>query len=215
VIRRIAFAALVAASATPIGAQISRGRPGAFAGPDYWVGLSYGYMDGITLNDGHTNSTWAFRYASQIQATLEKAMSRGVTLGVSAGFSNPRLSYVGRTAGAPCGNATCLADAEVTQYMAFLRGGGGPGFHGLFNFEAGATQFSKFRDRTTGNAIGSSNSYDFSFGLGGGFGYGFSQNTDVYISEQVDLVLHPQGDLPDGSSAPRLSVFRLGARVGF
>jgi hypothetical protein len=218
VIRRFAFAALIAAAAAPVGAQIGRGRQAGYStGPDYWVGLSYGYMDGLTLNDGHSNSTWEFRYASQLRATLEKTISNGISLGASAGFSNPQLSYVGRNVGDPCGPG-CQADAQVTQYMAFVRSGGGPGFHGLFNLEAGATQFSKFRDRTTGISLAPSNSsYDFTFGFGGGFGYGISQNTDFYISEQMDIVLHPQGDVTgaQSTSAPRLSVFRAGARVGF
>jgi hypothetical protein len=219
VIRRIAFVAVFVAGATGAGAQISRGRPGAFsAGPSYWVGLSYGYMDGLTLNDGHSNSTWAFRYTSQLRATLEKSMSGGFSLGASAGFSNPKLSYVGRTVGDPCGpgTAACQADAQVTQYMAFIRSGGGLGFHGLFQLEAGATQFARFRDRSTGNTLGSSDAkYDFTFGFGGGFGYGISPNTDFYISDQLDIVLHPQGDIPESSSAPRVTVFRVGARIGF
>ena len=121
VIRRIACVVLIAATAAPLGAQISRGRQGGFAaGPEYWVGLSYGYMDGLTLNDGHSNSIWQFRYTSQLRATLEKTISGGVSVGASAGFSNPRLSYIGRSVGDPCG-ATCQADAQVTQYMAFVR----------------------------------------------------------------------------------------------
>lgn len=216
-IRRIAFAAFIAAAATPLGAQISRGRGGFVAAPNYWVGLSYGYVDGITLNDGHSNSTWAFQYASQLRATLEKTVGQGVTVGASAGFSNPRLDYVGRGLGDPCGGLGCQADADVTQYMAFLRSGGGIGFHGLFSFEAGVTQFSKFRDRTTGNDLTTANSStDFTFGLGGGFGYGVSTNTDLYLGEQWDIVLHHQGDVDGGTTrAPRVAVFRVGARVGF
>ena len=217
-IRRIACAVLIAATAAPLGAQISRGRQGGFAaGPEYWVGLSYGYVDGLTLNDGHSNSIWQFRYTSQLRATLEKTISGNVSVGASAGFSNPRLSYIGRSTGDPCG-ATCQADAQVTQYMAFVRTGGGLGFHALGNLEAGVTEFSKFRDRTTGTSLApTGSSYDFTFGLGGGFGYGISQNTDLYIGEQWDLVLHPQGDVTgaQSSSAPRVSTFRAGARVGF
>lgn len=213
-IRRIAFAALIAAAATPLGAQINRGRGQISTGPGYWVGLSYGYMDGMTLNDGRSNATWAFSYSSQLRATIEKAITGGFTLGAAAGFSNPKLSYVGRSVGACSTDATtCQAQADVTQYTVFVRNDPGPGFHGLFSLEAGGTQFSKFRNRDTGTAISSSSSFDFTFGFGGGFGYGVSQNTELYISEQMDVVMHPQADGSTG--VPKVSVFRAGARIGF
>lgn len=218
-IRRMAFAlAATALAVSPAGAQIGRGRQGGFARtPDYWVGLSYGYMDGLTLSDGRTNATWAFRYASQLRATIEKTVSGGVSFGAAAGFSSPRLAYTGREVSDPCGpgGTVCQASADVTQYMAFVRSGGGVGFHGLFNLEAGATQFSKFRDRTTGATLASNSGYDLTFGFGGGFSYGFSPTAEVYVSEQMDVVFHPQGDDPGASTAPRVSVFRFGARIGF
>lgn len=215
-IRCLSFAALVAL-AVPAGAQIGRAPRGGSPDPGYWVGLSYGYMDGLTLNDGHSNSTWRFNYTSQIRATFEKTMSRNLTIGASAGFSNPRLAYTGRAIGDPCGPG-CEADAEVTQYLAFIRSGGGVGFHGLFNLEAGVTQFANFHGRTSGSDLSQvGTARDFTFGLGGGFGFGFSPTTEIYIAEQVDLVMHPQGDEPgtESTSAPRSSAFRLGARIGF
>ena len=173
-------------------------------------------MDGLTLNDGHSNSTWQFGYTSQLRATLEKTISGGVSLGAAAGFSNPKLSYIGRNIGDPCGPG-CQADADVTQYMAFIRGGGGVGFHGLFNLEAGVTQFSKFRDRATGNVAGV-----------------LEQRFHLRTRRRVRLrdvdehgPLHQRADgiwcsIRRGMSlelsrrsAPRVSVFRVGGRVGF
>lgn len=216
-VRRIRFAALMALAVPAIGgAQISRAPRGGYqTEPGYWVGVSYGFLDGITLNDGQSNSTWQFAYSSQLRATLEKSLGSGVTAGVSAGFASPKLVYTGRAIGTVCGS--CEASADVSQYLAFVRVGGGPGFHALFNLEGGVTEFSKFRDRTSGaNLDPSSAAYDFTFGFGGGFAYGFSRNTDVYINEQMDLLLHHQGDTgAQSSSVPRMSVFRAGARVGF
>src|SRR5262245_42292943 len=101
--------------------------------------------------------------------------------------------------------------------MLFFRGGGGPGFHGLYLLEAGMTEFSKFRTRDSDATLPpSSASYDFSFGFGGGVGYGFSRTSDVFVSQQWDLVLHHQ-DNANGTNtnAPRLATFRGGFRIGF
>lgn len=214
-IRRIAVALLVAGT-LPAGAQIGRGRAGAGADPGYWVGLSYGYVSGATISDGSSATTWEFGYTSQLRASIEKTMQHGVTLGASAGFATAPLTYISNSFSASCAGS-CLANANITQYMAFLRSGGGAGFHGVYSLEAGMTEFSKFRTRDGDAALAPTNAkYDFSFGVGFGFGYGFSQSTEVYAGEQWDLVLHPQGDAAGtNTNAPRISTFRAGFRVGF
>jgi hypothetical protein len=199
------------------GAQI--GRPRTYYGPepDYWVGLSYGFVDGMTINDGETGFTWAFGYTSQIRATLEKTLQAGVTAGVSAGFSNAPLDYtINEPPPSPFPGCIrdCPANADISQYMAFIRSGSRPGFHGLFDVDAGATEFSHFRDRTTGEALRPSAKYDFTFGIGGGAGYGFSPTTEAYVTDGWQFVLHPQG--PNASSkAPRMMTVQLGGRIGF
>jgi hypothetical protein len=203
--------------AVPVGAQIGPRlpRPGSGAEPSYWVGLSYGYMEGISLNDESSASTWQFAYSSQIMGTFEKTIQRGVTVGVSAGFSSANLTYSGTSLNNPCG-LSCDATADITQYLAFVRGGGGLGFHGNYSLEAGMTQFSKFRARTTGNDLPPTGSkYDLTFGFGAGLGYGFSPTTDMYVAEQFDLVLHPQAPGGESRSVPRVMTFRAGFRVGF
>ena len=208
--RRIVLAVL-ACSALPLQAQIGRR---VSAEPGYWVGLSYGYVDGVTLTDETTSSTWRFRYTSQIRATFEKTLQRGITVGAAAGFSNGRLTYTGGSVSGVC-IASCSADADVSQYTAFVRGGNGLGFHGFYNLEAGVTRFSNFRERDSGDQLQPmSATNDLTFGFGGGFGYGFSPTMSAYAGEQIDLVLHPQADGADGS-APRLMTFRAGFRVGF
>src|SRR4051812_26952998 len=56
------------------------------ADPDYWVGLAYGFMNGLTLTDGASGNTWQFGYAPQLRATVEKTIQRGITAGASASF---------------------------------------------------------------------------------------------------------------------------------
>ena len=213
---RLAIGA-VAAIGTAGGAQIGR-RPVVHTGPSYWVGLSYGVLDGATIVDGNTGAEWQFGYSSQIRATFEKVLQPGFTGGVSAGFSTAPLTYSGGSVfNAACGS--CRADADITQWLAFIHGGGGGlrayGFHGEFDLEAGATSFSNFRVHDGGARLAPTNtSYDFTFGVGGGIGYSLSTDLDIYVAEVADWVLHDQGTNTT-TSAPRIYTFRLGGRVGF
>lgn len=206
--RSIAIVVLAATTAAAQGPRIPRGGTGE---PGYWVGLSYGYLDGTSMNDAATSSHWSFGYSSQIRATLEKTIQRGVSLGVSAGFATAPMTYRGFTNACLGG---CAATADITQWLAYVRGGSGMGFHGMYNLEAGITQFGHFRDKATGNDLASGSSSDFTFGLGGGLGYGFAPNMDVYVGEQWDMILHSQGDATD-TDAPRQLTFRIGFRIGF
>jgi hypothetical protein len=180
------------------------------------VGLSYGYVSGLTISDNASATTWVFGYTSQLRASLEKTVQRGMTIGASAGFATAPLTYMTNSISSACAGS-CAANANITQYMAFLRGGGGIGFHGVYSLEAGATEFSKFRMRDGDASLAPADAkYDFSFGFGGGFGFGFSQSSEVYVGEQWDLVLHPQGNGAGATNnAPRIMTFRAGFRVGF
>ena len=199
-------------AAGQIGARLP--RQGYAPDPDYWVGLSIGYVDGTTVDDGDTGTSWRFGYSAQIRATLEKTVQRGVTVGASAGFSSPPLTYVSGFLD-PHTNcvSSCEANANVTQLMAFVHGGSGIGFHFVYDLEGGVTEFSDFRVRSTDTSLPPSNKYDFTFGLGGGLGFGFSPTSDVYVSEMSDLVLHPSNGA--STTAPRMFTFRAGFRVGF
>ena len=183
--------------------------------PDYWVGLSYGIINGVTLTDGASGNVWEFGYAPQIRATVEKRVQRGITAGVSAAYASAPLTIGGAGFNAGCSNA-CAAKGDITQYLVFVRGGTSLGFHGTYNLDAGATSFSNFRDKNTSADLGpASTKYDFTFGFGGGLGYGLNRTTDIYVTEQTDLVLHSQGSGGNGGAAPRLYTFAAGVRVGF
>ena len=212
---RIGYMAVLLATMSSIaGAQIGRRAPQP-TGPGYWVGLSYGFVDGTTVDDGATNTVWRFGYTSQIRATFEKTVQRGITIGASAGFATAPLNYVNSDFSSPCGGLSCSARADITQWLAFLHAGSGLGFHGEYNFEAGITQFSHFRDRQSGVALPpSSSTNDFTFGFGGGFAYGFSTISEAYIAEELQFVFHPQGNNTQ-ENAPRFPTFRAGFRIGF
>jgi len=205
-------------TAASAGAQVSR-RGGQEVEPGYWVGLSIGYQDGITTTDNRTDATWAFSYAAQLRATLEKVLQPGVSIGVAAGFSTPSLTYTGGQFDVAC-PGICQGHADITQYLAFLHGtlGGvrGIGFHWIYQIEAGATQFSNFRDQVTNTQIVSnSGSYDFTFGVGGGAGYDLSPTMNLYAIPAWDIILHPQSTAVTAQNAPQMTSFRVGIRVGF
>jgi hypothetical protein len=205
--------ALLFLTAVSAAAQFPRPRT-TYTGPRYWVGLSYGFVDATTIFDGDTDTEWRFGYAPQIRATLEKTLQRGITAGISAGYATQPLTYTSSTSNPDCG-VSCSAKADVTQYMAFIQGGSNPGFHIVYNLEAGFTQYSNFRVESVDTKLPPDKAgYDFSFGLGGGVGYGFSTTADLYVAEVVDFVLHPQGS-SSSSSVPRLPEFRAGFRIGF
>jgi hypothetical protein len=97
----------------------------------------------------------------------------------------------------------------------FIRGGGGAGFHGLYQLEGGVTQFTNFRETSTGTHLDPQNgAYDATFGFGGGAAYGFSRTSDIYIGEMLDFVLHRQSSAIE-QQAPRVFTFRGGFRFGF
>ena len=199
--------------ATTTHAQIRRQPQNINNDPDYWVGLSVGYVDGMTLSDDKTQSIWRFGYSSQIRATLEKTIARGATIGISAGFSSVPLTYESGNFSSFC--TSCLADADINQYTAFIRGGGGQGFHGMYQLEGGVTQFTNFRERTSQSHLDPQDGvYDATFGFGGGVAYGFSRTTDIYIGEMMDFVFHKQSTTVE-QQAPRVFTFRGGFRFGF
>jgi hypothetical protein len=206
--------------ASVAGAQLGRARV-SNAEPNYWVGLSIAYVDGMSMSDNASNSSWNFGSSTQIRATLEKKLDAGVTGGFAAGFSTAPLTYTPATI-TPAVVAVsgacltgCQAKADVTQYVLFIRGGGGPGFHAMYNVEGGVTQFSNFReDGTSGQLPPEKGRYDVTFGLGYGFAYGMSTNADAYVGQSWNFILHKQLSTTT-TSAPRVSMYRAGLRFGF
>jgi hypothetical protein len=217
--RRIAVVpvVLLLGVAVPARAQFPRlpGQGGSYGPePGYWVGLSYGYVSGTTIADPASATRWQFGYTSELRGTIEKTMGQGFSIGASAGFSTAPLTYT-PSVDSPACSISCAANANISQYMVFLRDGSGVGFHGTYELEAGATEFSKFRTRDDSTLAPDQAKYDFSFGLGGGFGYGFSRTSEAYVGYHWDLVLHPQGNGGGVADAPRRDTFRAGFRVGF
>ncbi len=216
--QRIAWTCVIvgAALATRGDAQIIPRAPrGAAQTSPYWVGLSYGLFELGTYEDGRSNTQWNFGYTTALTATLEKTLAAGAAVGIEATFANPKLNYnpIGTFTTCPTG---CTATADVTQYMATGRiGGGFLGFQSSLVVEAGATQFSNFRDVTTNTRLdGVGGHWDPTFGTGYDFGVVLRPTTDVYIETGLLFVMHDQGNTV--TAAPPINyTLKVGVRQGF
>jgi hypothetical protein len=218
-LRRILCSLLVAAATAPAAhAQIGRSRQST-PEPGYWVGLSLGYVEGITTTDQTSDATWALGYTSQIRATIEKTLQRGLTVGAAAGFSNVPLTYTPANGAVDGCGSQCQAEADVAQYTAFLRGSafaGYGGLNGIYLVEGGLTQYSNFRTRDNGTKLApSTGDYDATVGVGAGMSYAITPIADAYVNEMVDFVFHRQSLSFVSQSAPHFFTLRAGFRVGF
>src|SRR5262249_7671591 len=154
-------------------------------GPDpspYSVGLSYGLFELGTYTDGRSNTTWDFGWTTSIAATLEKTLGTAAAVGLEAAFATPRLNYNPVGAFGTC-TLGCTAKADVTQFLATGRlGGGFLGVRSSFVLKAGATQFGNFRDVTTDTKLsGMGGGWDPTFGTDYQIGVSLTPRTDMYF----------------------------------
>lgn len=176
--------------------------------PIAWTSLSIGWLShqGQLCDDG-TGSCWNFGSAPQWRGTLEYPMGTGATIGVAATAARAPLIY----GGGSCPQA-CDADANVTQYFANLRIGGGLGFHQVIDLNAGITVFSNFR-RTTGERLLPEKAVtDFTFAVGYGFGYSVSQRVQIMLVQDFGLVIHKR-QTGTANRTMQQSTLRVGGRV--
>lgn len=207
--RRLFIALIPLAIAGDAGAQII--RPGMrFGEPDAWVSLGAATQGAFDVHDGTTGTLWQFGDAVQYAASIEKAMTAGVTFGVRGTHSRAPLRY-GSTVG------FTDADANVSQVMAVLHVASGREFHSVLELGAGATIFSNFRSRTTDQRLEPlSPDADFAFSFGYGFGYNFSPAFAIdVIVQDLSTSLHQKTGLGAGeSTSNRMTSTRIVARFG-
>lgn len=194
------------------GAQIIRRSSLGEAPPAAWASGGAGLVQGWTVRDGSTTSQWDFGDATMYQASLEKNFS-GLSAGLRGTTALVPLRYSGSTTtGAP---VTTDADANVSQLLAVVHVAGARGFHSVLELDAGATMYSNFRARTTGDRLVPASDVDFTFTFGYGFGYGFSNRFQVEVVQDLTTVLHQRTGL-DASAATssRMNSTRIAGRFG-
>ncbi|HEY2165118.1 MAG TPA: hypothetical protein VGH04_14055 [Gemmatimonadaceae bacterium] len=200
---------------TRAGAQIGRAPRGPDPTSPYSVGLSYGLFEVGTYTDGRSNTTWDFGWTTSIAATLEKSLSAGTAVGVEAAFASPRLNYNPVGAFGTC-TFGCTAKADVTQFLATGRlGGGFLGIRSSFIVKAGATQFGNFRDATTDTKLsGMGGGWDPTFGTDYDFGVSLTPKTEMYFETGLLFVLHDSGNTVT-TAPPTNYTIKIGVRQGF
>ncbi len=206
--RRQFLALLPLLLAADAGAQII--RPGMrFREPGAWASFGAALQNTFDVRDGTTNSVWQFGDATQYAASIEKAISSGVSFGVRGTHARVPLFYSGATA--------TEADANVSQVMGVLHVASGREFHSVLELSVGAMIFSNFRSRTTDQRLEpTSPDSDFTFAYGYGFGYNFSPTFAIdIIVQDVSTALHQKTGLSAGAgSSNRVQSTRLVARFG-
>ena len=213
--RRFSLALLTILVAMPVSgaaAQIIRGGRFGQREPQTWVSATYGWQEGWTVFDGTTGSRWDLGDTQLYGASIERAVSGGITVGVRAHTAEPSVRYV--STGAATATA---ADMRVTQALGVVHVTTGRQLRSVFELGLGATIYSDFRERDTGARLGAeSTDTDFAFAFVYGLGYSFSPNFQVDVVQDLGTSLHQGTNLAAGEDrSARIRTTRLVARYGF
>jgi hypothetical protein len=199
-------------------AQVGRPRPRE-PEPKTWMSLSVGVMDLSDVHDGSTNSDWQFGNAVQYRVSLELPIQNQSTIGISGAFARVPLTYVPLDGIGTVGcSFSCDADATVTQLMATFHAGRSTlGFHQIVDISLGATGYSSFRARVSGEKLAPRElDADLAGGIGYGFGYTFSPDMQITLVQEGFLTVHQRtGVAGNENTLGRQFVLRLGTRFGF
>jgi hypothetical protein len=214
-VRRFTLVLLPAIVALPLhesGAQIIRGGRFGLREPQTWVTGGIGVQQGWTVIDGASSSRWELADATSYGGSIERAVSSGVTLGVRANTARVAMDYVSTGLG-----GFVEADGRVSQALAMLHVSAGRDLHSVLELGAGATFYSGFRDRTTGQKLAPDRpDADFTFVFGYGIGYSFSRAFQIDVVQDLATAMHQKAGLSAGDdSSVRISSTRLVARLGF
>jgi hypothetical protein len=213
-VRRLFFASLLALVALPwqrSDAQIIRSPRFGARDPQLWVSGGVGLQQGWGLVDGTTGVVWDFSDAVHYGAALEKTITGGTSAGIRATMSRVPLDYRPTQ-----GSGATEADATVSQVFALVHVASGRGLHSVLELGAGATIYSGFRERGSGNELRpDSRDVDLAFVFGYGIGYTFSRAFQVDVVQDLATSLHQKSGLSAGErSSVRISGTRLVARYG-
>lgn len=206
------FTTLAALPPTGASAQIIRGGRFGLRDPQTWVSATYGWQSGWTVYDGTSSSRWDLGDTQQFGASIERAVTSGITVGVRASTSQPSVRYTSTSA-----LTQREADARVTQALGVVHVTAGRDIRSVFELGLGSTIYSDFRERVTGQALGTGKTdADFAFVFVYGLGYSFSRNFHVDVVQDLGTTVHQKTGLTAGEdTSARISSTRLVARYGF
>jgi hypothetical protein len=203
-------------AATASNADAQRGGRGGAGGttPQGWVGGTLALTNSFAIEDGKTNSTWAFGSSTPLRLTLEKGVTRNIGVGISAIGASVPMTYIGSGSNG-CGS--CDARATMRQALAILHYGGGLGVAPVGEVGLGWTGFSNFKPADGGATMGPSKiDWDFTMSLAYGIAFGATPALTIELLQDRVLLMHQRTGLGGSSnSLPRYYSWRLGARYRF
>lgn len=209
----VAAAAVCAASLCPdaLRAQVAPIPPAADR-PPVWVSLSGALYDLQSFAGGADGGEWAWGSGIQGRATVERALRRDMAVGIAGSFARLPLTVWGGS----CNG--CQGDGTVWTAMGTLRlgGGGGIGFHSVFEASAGAAGFTNFsRDADASSVPGAPTTAERSIvpaiAASYGVGYALTPGLELSLVQEIGIFFYQPADAaPNGaSSTPRFNATRL------
>jgi hypothetical protein len=208
-VRRLLLALFPLLATATAGAQIIRPRF-ELREPSAWISGGMELEQSWTVTDGATGSRWEFGSSTPYVASIEKAITSGVSIGVRGTTGKVPLRYVGPS-------ATYESDARVSQLFGIVHATSGSSFHSVLELSAGATIYNDFRARTTDTPLPPlATDPDFAFAFAYGFGYAISPKFSVDVVQDMTTTLHQKTGLSAGDdSSARIQSTRIVARLGF
>lgn len=193
--------------------------------PANWVSIGVGAFSANSVSDGDSQSTWDFGSATspQYRASLEKAFSNGISVGLAGTYVQAPIRYFVRDnlADPNPANPGCFSgcDAEVNVYSLGINfeAGSGTGFHQVYGGSIGVTRYDNFERTSDGAALSPTDAVNALSGtFSYGFGYAFNPRTSVVGVYDIGLVYHSREGLSSdqrNTLVPR--TFRISLRQGF
>lgn len=180
----------------------------------WFASASAGIQFGPLVLDDASSSRWDIDAAFSWRATVERAVSPGVTAGLAFSHARLPMTYVSTAASSSC--ARCAADVTVSSYGGIVRVGPGSarGFHQVLEVFVGALRYGNFEQVSPRGRLAPASNTDFAFGAGYGFAYAIGNDYAVQLVQDAVNALHERSTQGGGRLARHLST-RLGVRVGF
>ena len=213
--RRLFAVVVLMTFATSLDAQVRRRVP-QVPQPAAWVSAGIGLFNGNDVSDGDTQSTWDLgrAYTPQYRASLEKAVSRTASFGVTASYVHLPFTYIGSGPSASC--SRCAAHMDVIAAAGSFHVGGGTGLHQVLEASAGALQYRNLRRDSDKSSLAPTSNIDPYFTFGYGFGYAFDPITQISVVQDFGLALHERNGLTsEQSNTLTQRTIRLNFRYGF
>jgi hypothetical protein len=195
-------------------------RESVTAEPSVWVSGTVGLLQAESILDGRTNASWDFAdNVVQYRATLETALSGGVTVGVQGSWAPAvpttvrALGLANRPALERC-QPECAASTDLLGVAAIGRMGGGPGLHQVIEITAGVLQIRNLR-LDGGGTLPPERDTDLHGAVAYGIGYSLSRRAAVTLVQEFGFVSHQRDFLPrDRNGITQQRATRLTVRYG-